>query len=243
VNIKLFFAVWFAALPGVLVTAWLVLPILIADKPLPMPLWMVQLASAAQSAVLLALAAAVGAALASKVNLAAPALSALLEGKPVLEAFRPQLLPGAIGGVVGAVTIWLFASFAPDALAQVQAKYAMPAIARLLYGGVTEEVLIRWGLMTLLVWLFWRVGQGGVGHPSTLVIYASIGLSALVFGLGHLPAVSAMVGQLTPSLAVYVVAGNTVFGLVAGWLYWRYGLESAILAHTLAHAIVLLTPK
>jgi Type II CAAX prenyl endopeptidase Rce1-like len=242
-NIRLFLATWLAGLPGVVVIAWLVLPLLVADRPLPVPLWVAQLASAAQSAVLLALAAALGATLAPRVNLAAPVLSAFIEGKPMLEALRPQLVPGVIGGFVGAAIIWLFTSFAPDALAQVQAKYAMPALARLLYGGVTEEVLIRWGLMTLLVWLFWRIGQGGVGSPSALVIYAAIGISALVFGLGHLPAVAAMVGHVSPRVVVYVVVGNAVFGLVAGWLYWRFGLECAMLAHALAHAIVLLVHR
>lgn len=33
----------------------------------------------------------------------------------------------------------------------------------------------------------------------------------------------------------YVVLGNAAFGLVAGWLYWRYGLEAAVLAHAGAH--------
>jgi membrane protease YdiL (CAAX protease family) len=242
-NIKLFLATWLVGLPGVVVTAWLVLPILVANRPLPVPLWVAQWASAAQSAALLALAAALGAALAPRVGLAAPVLSAFIEGKPMLEALRPQLAPGMMGGVMGAAVIWLFTSFAPDALAQVQTHYAMPAVARLLYGGVTEEVLIRWGLMTLLVWLFWRIGQGGAGSPSAMAVYAAIGISAVVFGLGHLPAVSAIVGHISPSVAVYVVAGNAVFGLVAGWLYWRFGLECAMLAHALAHAIVLLIPR
>jgi Type II CAAX prenyl endopeptidase Rce1-like len=240
-NVKLFLATWLAGLPGVIAVVWLLLPMLLAGQALPAPLWVIQLASAAQSVILIALAAVLGTTLAHKVNLAAPVLSALIEAKPIFDALRPQLIPGLIGGIIGAAILWFFNSFAPDSLAQVQAKYSMPAIARLLYGGITEEVLVRWGLMSLLVWLFWRIGQGGAGSPSALVVYSSICISAVVFGLGHLPAVSVMVGHMSPSVTVYVVTANSVFGLVAGWLYWRFGLEAAILAHTLAHAITLIT--
>jgi membrane protease YdiL (CAAX protease family) len=39
-------------------------------------------------------------------------------------------------------------------------------------------------------------------------------------------------------MLAYVLAGNTVFGIVAGYLYWRWGLETAILAHAGAHVVV-----
>lgn len=239
-NARLFLATCLAGLPGVVAVAWLALPILVAGRALPVPLWVAQLASVAQSAMLLALAAFVGTALAPRVNLASPVLFAIVEAKPIVASLRPQLVPGAIGGMLGAAILCFFTGLAPDALTDVQAQFSIPAVARLLYGGVTEEVLIRWGLMTSVVWLLWRIAQGGVGSPSAAVICASIGISAAAFGFGHLPAVSAMVGNVSPSLATYVVTSNAAFGLVAGWLYWRFGLESAILAHTLAHAIVLL---
>jgi len=39
-------------------------------------------------------------------------------------------------------------------------------------------------------------------------------------------------------LTLFVVAGNSVFGLIAGYLYWRRGLESAIIAHMLTHVVL-----
>ena len=241
-NLKLFLGTWLAGLPGVAAFAWLVLPILVADRPLPLPLWVVQLASASQSAALLAVAAFLGATLAHKVNLSTPTLIAFLEAKSISKSLRQQLIPGIIGGIIGAAILWLFTRFAPDVLAQAQAKFSMPALVRLLYGGITEEILIRWGFMTLFVWLFWRFIQKGKGSPSAVIMYAAIVISALFFGIGHLPAVSAMMGSISPCVAVYIVTANAAFGLVAGWLFWRFGLESAILAHVLAHATTLLLP-
>lgn len=205
-----------------------------------MPLWALQWASVAQNAALLALASIAGVALAPKVHLAAPVLSALAIGKPVFEPLRSQLLPGLIGGVVGAALLWLFSACAPDALAQLQAKQPMPAVVRILYGGISEEILLRWGLMTLLAWLPWRVGKGGVGAPSATIMWVAVAASAVVFGVGHLPAASAVLGQVSIPLAAYIVLANAAFGLVAGWLFWRFGLESAMLAHSSAHAVVLI---
>jgi hypothetical protein len=39
-------------------------------------------------------------------------------------------------------------------------------------------------------------------------------------------------------LVLFVVVANSFFGCVAGWLYWRRGLESAILAHMTTHVIL-----
>jgi membrane protease YdiL (CAAX protease family) len=47
-----------------------------------------------------------------------------------------------------------------------------------------------------------------------------------------------LVGVLTVEMLAYVLAGNTVFGIVAGYLYWTWGLETAILAHAGAHVVV-----
>ena len=62
-------------------------------------------------------------------------------------------------------------------------------------------------------------------------------LSALVFGLAHLPVVATAVGPLPASAAAYVTLANAAFGLVAGYLFWRHGLEAAIIAHVAAHLL------
>jgi membrane protease YdiL (CAAX protease family) len=44
-----------------------------------------------------------------------------------------------------------------------------------------------------------------------------------------------MLGELTPALVTRVIVLNTVAGLVFGWLFWRRGLEAAMVAHATAH--------
>jgi hypothetical protein len=75
------------------------------------------------------------------------------------------------------------------------------------------------------------------GHTRPGYAWLAIVASALVFGAGHLPAASALVGRLDVEIAVFVTGANTAFGLLFGYLFWRRGLESAMVAHALAHAV------
>jgi membrane protease YdiL (CAAX protease family) len=56
--------------------------------------------------------------------------------------------------------------------------------------------------------------------------------------MGHLPIASALGIGLTSSIVFYVVIANSLFGLIAGYLYWKKGLEAAIIAHMLAHVVI-----
>ena len=113
----------------------------------------------------------------------------------------------------------------------------MPLAVKLLYGGITEELLMRWGVMTLLLWLGWRLLQRGHGQPRNGLVATAVLFSAVLFAVGHLPAAQAMAGVLTMPVVAFVLVGNTVFGLVAGGLFARHGLEAAIIAHVLAHLL------
>lgn len=202
-----------------------------------LPAWL-PVAVAAQSLVLTAVAAGIGAALAHRVGLHAPLAEAAAGRRPLGPALRPQVAPGVLGGVVGALLLgWALPTLAPDPIRALAASGAfdLPLHVRVLYGGITEEVLMRWGAMSLFVWIAWRLGRRTEEHPSPGVIWVGIAASALLFAAGHLPTAVSLGVPLTPGVLAYVLAGNSAFGLVAGWLYWRRGLEAAVIAHALSH--------
>ena|SRR5688572_23883536 len=93
--------------------------------------------------------------------------------------------------------------------------------------------------MTLLVWLPWRLLQKGEGVPKGAIVIAAIFISAIVFGIGHLPIASMLSGGLTFPLVAYVITANSLFGIAAGFLYWKRGLESAMIAHMTAHVVLI----
>jgi hypothetical protein len=95
------------------------------------------------------------------------------------------------------------------------------------HAGVTEEILFRFGLMNLLVWLGRRLGRS----PGTTAIWTANLIAAIVFGALHL--VGILPVPDIPLVQASVVVQNTMVGLVFGWFYWKLGLESAMLTHML----------
>lgn len=104
----------------------------------------------------------------------------------------------------------------------------------LLYGGITEELMLRWGFMSLLAWLGWRILQRGKGTPRPTIMWLAIILAAILFGVGHLPALAGIV-VLTPLIIFRTILLNALGGLLFGWLFWRRNLETAMVAHAAAH--------
>ncbi|MGH7721133.1 MAG: CPBP family glutamic-type intramembrane protease [Gemmatimonadaceae bacterium] len=228
---------WLAGILGVVVITATVLPQLLGQVTPPAPLWVLLLASLAQSALLLALAVWAGVVLAPAVGLRAPAFEAAAARRPIAPALKWQLLPGLVAGGLGGMLLFAVGRYSPAALAETQERFALPLVARVLYGGITEELLLRWGLMTALVWLAWRLLQHRRGAVRAGFVWLAIAVSAFIFGAGHLPVASALLGVLDANVVAFVIGVNTAFGLLFGYLFWRWGLESAMIAHGLAHVV------
>lgn len=244
-QIRLAASIWLLGMGGVAALALQVLPGLLTRRPLPanVPLGLAVAGASLQSALLLLVAVVAGVLLARRVGLGAPAIEAALTGAPAWPVLRRQLPAAVIGGLLCGALLAGAAVLAPPALAGAGAGIVLPLASRLLYGGITEEVLLRWGVMTVLLWLpWWLRGRGGQpdlppGRTATMVAVLA---SALLFGALHLPAAAAMGVPLTAPVLLYILVGNAVPGSVFGWLYWRHGLEAACMAHALTHAMALL---
>lgn len=210
------------------------------DIELP-PLWVLVPIQALQSLVLIGGATALGLWLGPKVGLGAPLVTGLVSGDPDARARVPTLLAPAAGmGVLTAVVIvvldaGVFAPQLPDLAASAVQPPAWQGFLASFYGGIVEELLLRLGLMTLLVWVGMRVSRAMV--PSTGVVWFAIVVTALLFGLGHLPATAALTA-LTPLVVVRALLLNGLGGLVFGWLYAKRGLLAAMLAHFCADLVL-----
>ncbi len=249
---RLFVILWLAGLAGVFSFLLVDLNALIAILPIPAgteippitPAF--KLLSLVQPAVILSFAVLVGATLASKVGLSSPVAEAAAGGsESINSAFIPQIIPGIVGGLAGGVLIVLSALLSkqflpPETIARItELGKLVPLPTRLLYGGITEELLLRWGLMTLLVWAAWRLFQKGRNKPKPVYFVGAIVISSVVFGIGHLPLAFMLLPEATFALTLYVIIANSIFGLIAGCLYWKKGLESAMIAHMSAHVVML----
>lgn len=236
-RLRLGILLWAAGTLGAVTLTVGVLPQLSTKMPLPAPLWLIGAASVLQSALLLALAVWGGVRLAPVVGLRAPAFEAAAQRRPIWPALEPQVLPGLMAGVAGGVFLFGSLRSSPSAIAALQDPFTPPLYARILYGGITEEVLLRWGLMTAFTWLAWRSFRGKRGAVTPGLAWLATAVSALLFGAGHLPVASFLIGSLNAQVVAFVVGVNAAFGVLFGWLYWRRGLESAMVAHAVTHMV------
>lgn len=196
--------------------------------------------SIAQNLIIVSIAAAIGTALAPRVGLRAPFFEALILGGPLWAAFTQQVLPALVAGTSGALLFVAayYRIFRPRLddlnLRTMEAlRMRLGAGSRLLYGGIVEEVISRWGLMSLLVW----VGTLLFGGPSPFVIWTAIVVTGVFFGLGHLPGHLTAGGRITPWLIGAMIGLNLWASLIFGWLFWQVGLLAAMLAHMLFHLV------
>lgn len=108
-------------------------------------------------------------------------------------------------------------------------------IMSLLYGGIIEELMIRFFLMSLVVYLIKKVlVNKNENRIPDWVYLISIAMTALIFAAGHLPATAQLLGLSVP-IVIRAFVLNSIPGALFGYLYWKKGLFYAILAHMLTH--------
>ena len=193
--------------------------------------------------VLLGLAVIVGTILYQKVNLRVPIIEKWVGINKDSLNVAEIIKTGVIGGIItGVVLVLLVLVLKPMMLAEYEKltqSVQLTLVSRFLYGGITEEILLRFGLMTLIVWISSKIFKGE--RPTAY--WLGIVLSALIFAIGHFPVVYNTIEEPSMILLTYVLAGNSVGGLIFGWLYWKKGLESAFIAHMFTHVILVLADK
>ena len=196
------------------------------------PIKIIFIAQFVQSIILFSIVIFLGLLLAKKMNFKLPLLEAILEKNDYKTILKSILGRSILWGILVAVSIYVL-----DILFSIQGavisthqNYA-PVWQKLLaafYGGIAEEILMRLFLMLVFVWMGVKLFKQT--EPSKIVIITSIFLAAVIFGLGHLP-ITASITTITPIVIIRAIILNGIGGIVFGWLFWKKGLESAIIAH------------
>ncbi|HEV2150622.1 MAG TPA: CPBP family intramembrane glutamic endopeptidase [Longimicrobiaceae bacterium] len=208
----------------------------------PMPVMV--LLSLIQPTLLMAGAVALGLALAPRLGLRSHLAESAAGEAPGLRALRSELPAAvALGLAADLLVVGLeLAVFRPwmgeagRALSEGGERTLTVTLAGVLYGGITEELMMRWGVMSLLAWAAWKLFRRGRGEPGAAVMWTAILLAAVLFGAGHLGAVSA-VAPLTAAVVTRTVVLNAIAGIAFGWLFWRRSLEAAMVAHMSGHVV------
>lgn len=205
------------------------------------PLWILMLLQGLQYSVLLAISILIGIGCAYRVGLRSHLVDHWVFHTTKSLSFAVEMKwslgVGAAAALVLLLLDRLMQPALPEALraANNTERSWLNLLTAMFYGGITEEILMRWGLMSLLVWIAWKGLKQGVTLPSQGIYQGAIVLAALVFGLLHLPATAAIV-PLTPVVIIRALLLNGIVGIAFGWLFWQYSLEAAMLAHVSFHA-------
>jgi hypothetical protein len=250
IHIRLALALWAAALLGLLS----ILPyqlaltgpqLQVAAQTQGMTVTQLLLLSLVQGAALAGVAVFAGAWASRRLGLGAPLLSAWLSGTAPPPGQGRMFAQATMWGLLCAAAVIaldkLFTQAIPE-LRTLQQNMAqsMPqgliwqGLLASLYGGIFEEILLRWFALSLfalgLRWLMRKIsGRPFTGLPTAAFWMANLS-SALLFGLGHLPATA----QLLPLSGLIVARAlllNGIVGIAAGCMFRRSGLETAMLLH------------
>lgn len=201
----------------------------------PSILALITTAQVLQDLVLSAIAAGLGLWLGGRVGLGVPMLRAWLAGDPEApRQFRASLpLAIGLGLAVGVIIVVLGIAIGRLVPTPHQAIINTPppwqGFLASIAAGIREEIWLRLGLMTLLVWLGTRPFRRD--KPIAAVVWIANILAAIIFGAAHLPGAAIVFGSLTFTVVAVVILLNGLAGVAFGWLYWRKGLLLAMVAH------------
>lgn len=165
----------------------------------------------------------------------------------LIKQFKFEKTPTIKAIIFGAVTAtlliadyWISGSIYPTIKEVTETGLTLSSIiSAILYGGIIEEVLMRLFLMSLIVFVIWKLflkEKTKEEIPTALFVVVNI-VVALVFAAGHLPATVNMFVTLTPYILVRCFLLNGVGGFLFGNLYHKHGIQYAMLAHMGAHII------
>jgi uncharacterized membrane protein len=227
---------------GVLATLAL-LPYLFVLMPeklaaLPMPLPVVAVVQTAQAGVLCWLLSWLGLYLGTPYGLDAPWLRAWVYRRPRDPSRQAHWwLAVLLGALAGLLVTGLLLLGPKEAGGHVTTAtgLAWRGLLASFYGGIVEEVECRLFLVAAMVWLLARCNRR---VALSWMFVLAIVLAALLFGAGHLPAAFASGMAHTPLLIARIVLLNALVGVVTGGLFWKYGLEHAMLAHFCADLVL-----
>ena len=249
INWKVFFILWVAAILSTLAVlpyAFELQSDIIAQIPIPLPaLIALQIA---QSGLLFAVIIFFGMLLMKRIGLSTPILDSVTNGESTSDTLRSILpISIALGVIASLLIIGLDVLFQPlilnelgdqaSALTQTAQPAAWKGFLASFYGGIAEEIQLRLLIMSLFAWLGSFVSKTAEGKPTSAVFWIANILAAILFGLGHLPATAALI-PLTPLVITRAIVLNGLGGIAFGYLYWKRGLESAMIAHYSADIVL-----
>lgn len=141
----------------------------------------------------------------------------------------------AVGGSVGVVNLaanWAIAEADPALRTLLVERFmTMPPWQALVAAPMTEEVVFRLFVMSVMAWAMHRVTR----RPGLVVALALVG-SAAIFALAHLARPLPADRMLANYYRAALMTKYTLLGVPMAWVFWRWGLPYAMVCHCAVNA-------
>jgi len=222
-------------LAALCILPYLITLLSLTGNPMPITLTQAIVEQIVNSAMTLIPTVALGLYLAGKVRLDSPYLRPLLYGEKIPRGFGATLLLAAGLGFLTSVLISVvdLVIIRDELLANITQVNNIPVAWRFLtsvYGGVDEELLMRLFIMTSVAWAVWKIRKAKDGGPTAWGMWIAVVVAGIRSGISHLP-VSWDLANIDTDVILPALSLNGAAGIVYGWLYWKRGFESAVIAH------------
>lgn len=235
INWKLYFILLTASLLSIVAIMPYIMTVqgdILRAAPVPLPL--VILLSIIQSFVLIAILLFVGLKLSKKLGLKIPILESYITKQKidinVKATIKISILLGCLTGVTIILLDFLFIKLGVNVMGQTSIPIWQGFLASF-YGGISEEIIMRLFFMTFILWLISKLIKVKTEIvKNDLLVWSAIIVASILFGIGHLP-VTAVLTTISPLVILRALLLNGVGGIIFGWLYWKKGLEFAMIAH------------
>ena len=179
----------------------------------------------------------IGLYLGKRVGMGAPLLESWLDGGiirgRVVSILKLSLVLGIIvAGLKFFVDRFIFSQFVPSLLLQwkqipFEFRWVIP-----FQQGIGDEISYRLFWMTILIWIIYKIQKPENNQPATLTFWIPILIVSVFSGL------SPLFWGASLLITLQYLFFSYIGGIVFGWLYWKKGIESAIIAHFLSSMVL-----
>lgn len=184
----------------------------------------------------------IGMLLSKRINFGWPLLCYFLEGKKPATKLSSTILISLITGLLTVVLIIIFEILFSKIISplSIPPKLIPSLIDRLFatfYSAINEELIFRLFIMSFIVWITFKIKSTKDKKPTIPGIWIGIIVSSLIFAITHLPYSFDFI-KITPPIILRSLVLNGLSSSVYGFLFWRHGIESAMIAHWVTDLIL-----
>ncbi|OCL25503.1 hypothetical protein U472_14265 [Orenia metallireducens] len=238
-NWYLFLSILFISIPGILINT----PVFLRGEPVDSQgSWLKRflisffstIYSILKNILIVSIFTAIGVLLHPIIKSNAPVFIAIIKKENLWQVLKIELFYASLFGIIGAIVfiyfyyIFLRLKVNKESIATMEdLRMKRYLSGRIIYDGMIAEIIMRWGLLSLIIWLF-NIYLGSINNYIRLIAIAILGVMS---GLVRLLIYFRKGCEITKAFIGLVFFSNIIASLIFGVLFWWRGLMAAMIAH------------